>query len=299
MFWNKFRRNWTWLGRRFVSLALRALILLTLGLTQQFWEPTRAQELVDEPGPAETRKEVDQVSRIYVTTEMFDRWMFGNGHTASGRRNELYSQLTDRILDVDKMCQITELQRVKLELAGRTDIARLYDQVELVRDKFLRCQGDPQQLNEIFADIRPIQIRLRAGIFNDNSMFAKALRAVLKTEQRANLLIADKERRQFKYDAVVLMAIGMWDEAVSLSDAQRYQLMGLIVRETKPPRAFAHLDYHYVLYQTMAIPEDRFREVLNPQQSRRLQGLFRDFRTILPKLGEMLETHGYEAALDQ
>jgi len=160
--------------------------------------PTAGRASVDdfEPPPGDV---VNNNARNFNIDEaQFDQWIFqGSGNPAAGRAR-INSHLKLKIDELVRACALTEVQQHKLMLAGRADLKRFNDQVEEVRKKFLLVKNDQQKFNQIWQDINPLQQKLAAGLFGENSMFAKTVRKTLTEDQQVLFRRVDEEHRKFR-----------------------------------------------------------------------------------------------------
>lgn len=138
-----------------------------------------AQDDDDDP-PAEALLARGQVQNFEMPENQFDQWVFQNFPTAAAARKKLDQMLELQMDDVDRACQLSEVQKKKLQLAGRGDMMQFFEQVEVVRKKFLLVRKDQQKFNEIWQDISPLQMKFQAGLFSDDSFYHKTLRNMLK-----------------------------------------------------------------------------------------------------------------------
>ena len=244
--WQRFMRRNFGPIRSWSGLWLVLLSVLSICVT------AHAEDDDDDPPPAGVQI---QVQNFEIQENQFDSWVFQNFPSALAARKKLDQMLTLQTEDVDRACQLSPGQRKKLELAGRGDILRFFDQVEVVRKKFLLVRKDQQKFNEIWQDISPLQIKFQAGLFDDDSFYHKTLRNMLKGEQLSKYSQVDGERRKFQYRAKVELVVAMLENALPLREEQRQKLITLIVDETKPPRMFGQQDYYLVMWNISKLPE--------------------------------------------
>ena len=222
-----------------------------------------------------------QVANFEIQENQFDSWVFQNLQTVAAARKKLDQMLSLQMDDVDRACQLSESQRKKLQLAGRGDMLLFFEQVEVVRKKFLLVRRDQQKFNEIWQDISPLQVRFQSGLFGDDSFYRKTLRNMLKGEQLSKFSLVDGERRKFQYLAKVELVVAMLENALPMRDEQRQKFINLIVEQSKPPRSFVgQQDYDIVMWNISKIPEQTLKplfadtewKVLN-QQFAQVRGL--------------------------
>lgn len=238
-----------------------------------------AQNNDDDDPPADAQPGQIPVQNFEIQENQFDSWIFQNFPTAAAARKKLDQMLSLQMDDVDRACQLTESQKKKLLLAGRGDMVQFYEQVEVVRKKFLLVRKDQQKFNEIWQDISPLQVKFQAGLFGDDSFYHKTLRNMLKGEQLSKYSQIDGERRKFQYRAKVELVVAMLENAMPLRDEQRQKLINLIAEETKPPRSFGQQqDYYIVMWNISKIPEKTLKPLFNDAEWEVLNQQFQQVR---------------------
>ena len=257
---------WNW---RAGSLAFVALAWMLGGSASAI-----AQDEDDDP-PAVP---LAQAQNFEMPENQFDSWVFQNLQTVAAARKKLEEKLSLQMDDVDRACQLSEAQRKKLQLAGRGDIVQFFEQVEIVRKKFLLVRKDQQKFNQIWQDISPLQVRFQAGLFGEDSFYHKTLRNMLKGEQLSKFSQVDGARRMFQYRAKVELVVAMFENALPLRDEQRQKFITLIVEQTKPPRAFGQQDYYIVMWNISKIPEKSLKELFDESEWKILNRQFAQVR---------------------
>lgn len=233
----------------------------------------------DDDPPEEALLGRAQAQNFEMPENQFDQWIFQNFPTAAAARKKLDQMLSLQMDDVDRACQLTESQRKKLLLAGRGDMVQFYEQVEVVRKKFLLVRKDQQKFNEIWQDISPLQMKFQAGLFGDDSFYHKTLRNMLKGDQLSKYSQVDGERRTFQYRAKVELVVAMLENAIPLRDEQRQKLITLVLDETKPPRRFGQQqDYYLVMWNISKIPEKSLKPLFNDAEWKILNQQFAQVR---------------------
>lgn len=256
----------------FTRIAAVALVLLTA--SAGFGQDVEVIEAdLEEAGAAMAAQPV-------FADENFDQWLFNNNRNVDGARAQFNAQLKLKIESVASICGASPVQKQKLQLAGRGDIVRFFEQVEVSRKKFQSLKHDQNRINEVFNDIRPLQARIALGLFGPGSLFDKTLRTTLNEKQAGDWEVAERARRQFQYQAKVELIISMIDDVVVLDVEQRNQLQKLILDETKPPRQSGQYDYYVVMFQLSRVPEEKFKKLLRPAQLRALNKQLNQVRGI-------------------
>lgn len=223
-----------------------------------------------------------------IAAENFDQWVFG-GTGAAVARSKLDSKLILEIEAVERACGISEVQKRKLQLAGKGDIKRLLDRIEELRKKFELVRNDQNKFNQIWQEIQPFQMTLSVGCFGDKSLFAKALKTTLTPPQAEQYETADFERRTFNYRASVEWVVAMMDDAMSFRADQRRQLIDVIVEGARPPKRFGQYDHYVVIYQMGRVPEEKFKSILDGAQWKVVKRLIDQMRGI----EQFLKSNGF------
>jgi hypothetical protein len=249
------------------SLLSRLLAALAAGLVGVGCS-ARGQEEPDRDDPDE---KPPVQAHFELPEEQFDQWVFEGRGDVAAQRTRLDSLLRLHLDDLDRICRLTESQKKKLQLAGRGDLTRFFDRVEVVRVKFRAVRKDQNKVGEIFQEIQPLQQSLQAGMFHDASLLYKTLQRTLTAEQLAGFGKVDQERRRVRYQAKVGLAVAMLENSMPLDDQQRQKLLQLIEQETQPPKKFGQYDYYVVLVQMSKIPENKLKPLLDEGQWRVLK----------------------------
>lgn len=95
----------------------------------------------------------------------------------------LETSLRQKIESVSRGFELSRAQEQKLVLAGRGDIKRFHDRVEMERRHFQLIPRDAAGIGKVNTAASPLQQDFRLGPFGTNSLFAKTIRNVLTAEQ--------------------------------------------------------------------------------------------------------------------
>ena len=243
--------------------------------------PAQAQVLNDNEDLVE---EVVVQPVFVMADENFEQWIFREFQNAAGARGRLDSLLMLNIESVAQVCGLSEAQRQKLWLAGRGDIKRFFDSVDELRRKFQAVKTDQNRLQELFREVQPLHSTFAAGPFGETSIFSKALKNTLTSEQAALYEEAARERRAFLYRARIEELVVKLVEAMTFRTAQRRQLEKVLLEETRPPVQFGAYDDYVMLWQAAKIPEDKLKPVFDDRQWRTLTRHFEKVRGLEPFL---------------
>lgn len=247
------------------------------------WAPAIAIAVLLTPGMAIVRADDEEVEDLVdaraeraMAVHHFEQWVFGGGLSAAAGRARIESRLSLQLEELESRCRLTGAQKQKLELAARGDIGRFFKRVEASRDKYLAIADDEQRSKDLWPEILPLQQKLRDGLFDEESLFAKTLEKTLDDEQTESYWSLRLERRKFRYKAAIGAALMKLDSAVPLRDEQRNKLSEHLLDETPPPEKFGQLDYRYVMYQLAHLPEEKLAVTLDDVQR---QSLSQELRT--------------------
>ncbi len=138
--------------------------------------PAPAAEDDDQP-PARPVMRLD-LNNAMLERENFDRWLFPHDQSQYARDEHL-KELLDAKIDLAALTHtLTGPQRAKLRLAGRGDIKRFFDEVQMRRDEF---EIDRKTFNTGLAALRrldDLSPTYRVGPFGAGSLFAKTLHKI-------------------------------------------------------------------------------------------------------------------------
>jgi hypothetical protein len=211
------------------------------------------------------------------TDENLEQWVFNRGggpaQNAASARKELDRSLLLNIQNIDRVCKLTEAQKKKMQLAGRGDIKRFYDHYEVVKQKFHRLKPKQQDdnnwqehWNELWQDINPLQTKFQSGLFHEDSLLHKSLRHTLTAEQLPRYQAQAEERRRFHHRASIELAVNSFEQSMPLRDAQRQELIALLLKELKPSSKSNRIEVYIVTVRMSLLPEEKLKPVFDRTQ---------------------------------
>lgn len=254
-------------------LRLCLFALLTLLLTSTSFA---ADEDDDDPPPAAA-----QVNRgFFIGEENFDQWVFQGSNNAAAGKARIESTLKMKLAELRRVCDLTDAQSKKLSLAARGDMRQFYEEVEIVRKKFLKVRNDQNAFNQIWQEINPLQQKQMAGLFGDSSLFAKTVRNTLTPEQREKYQVVLDDRRRFRYQAAAELALHNLSNTAALRHDQHEALFKLITEETQPPLVFGQYDQYFVFYSLAKLPTAKLKPLLDDRQWKLLQASLQQGRAM-------------------
>ncbi len=208
---------------------------------------------------------------VAIDPSNFDQWVFQGTGNAVSARAQIDARFRLQLELLARSYELSDAQKAKLRLAASGDTQRFFDEVEVVREKFLQSQKDQNELGRIWQEIQPLQTKMAGGLFGEDSLYARILPRTLEGDQVARHQATLEERRQFRYRAAVEAAIALLDDAVSFEDQQRTALIQMLIDKTKPPANFGQFDYYFVMYRLSTLPAQDVKALVNERQWRALK----------------------------
>ncbi|HLJ97118.1 MAG TPA: hypothetical protein VKU02_28395 [Gemmataceae bacterium] len=260
-------------GLEWALVALALLAVCVVGVDAQ--APRKAAAPAVQPAVVQPAFSDDQ----------FDQWVFQQDRNASVARQRLNSRLALHVDEIDHACKLTDEQKKKLQLAGRGDIKHFFDRYETVKQKFQLVKHDQQKVQEIWQAISPLQTTLQSGLFGVDSLLIKSLRHTLTDDQLARYGVIARERRAFHHRATVELAVTVLEQGMPLRDAQRRELITLLMNQTKPPRKSGQAaQYYFIMYQLGRLPEEKLKPLFDNAQWKVVSRQLNQFKGLEPFL---------------
>ena len=226
-----------------------------------------ADEDDDDPPAAEA-----QVNRgFFVQEENFDQWVFQGSNNAAAGKARMESSVKMKLAELRRVCDLTDAQSKKLSLAARGDMRQFFEDVEVVRRKFLKVRNDQNAFNQIWQEINPLQQRQAAGLFGDSSFFAKTVRNTLTREQQEKYQVILDDSRRFRYQSAAEVALHNLSNTLALRHDQHESIFKLIIEETQPPLTFGQYDQYFVFYSLAKLPTAKLKPLMDDRQWKLLQ----------------------------
>jgi len=130
-----------------------------------------------------------------------------------------------RLARIDDACSLTDAQRRTLRLAIESDIRRFAAEVDEIRGAYagvrvnLNDQEGQKKWHQFQQDVQQCRQRLR-GLFDAGSLFSKVLPSTLDQRQLAGIEMELRERRSFRWRAMVVSAVLKLDDMLGLTQQQ-------------------------------------------------------------------------------
>lgn len=216
------------------------------------------------------------VAQVSPETREFDALIFGKATDAAGARRQLHSQLAGLVREMDFACDLSLEQERKLELAGRGDVKRFFEEIDrLWQDA--KAVVTPIAKNEhVVTEARRMQVRFRHGLFeSDDSLLEKVAGVTLNPKQRTAYQELKADRRRLDYEAHVLAVIDRLQRNLELSEPQRRHLLDVMRQQTRPPQQWGTLTTAIVMRHMAMIPRSELLATLNEYQRTELEEVFK------------------------
>jgi len=219
-----------------------------------------------------------------LNAQTFDQWVFSNVPSADQALREIDSQAKLRIEAIDRVCSLLPAQKLKLQLAAERDIKKFRDQYDSLKQKYQNTRQNPNDLNNVFSAIRPLQEQWNAGILGESSMLNKVIKSTLSDEQSAAYLQEQAQRSNYRYRAKIKLALAALDSTMPMTAEQRDDFEKLLFAETKPPKKFSQYDVQVVFLQAGNLPEAKLKNIFDEGQMRSLSRVFLQVKGMEPML---------------
>ena len=151
-------------------------------ITLEIPAPPAAADEDDEPPLPQPVRPLN-INTAVVERGNFDRWLFGE-ELGRGPERHLEEILLTRVRTAAREHDLSDAQRMKLQLAGRGDIKRFFDQVEDRRLEFEKARKSFRTGLAALQRLDDLSLIFRMGPFDHGSLFAKTLQKI-RDDQKA------------------------------------------------------------------------------------------------------------------
>lgn len=214
-----------------------------------------------------------------VNVQNIDQWVFRN-QTMAQARTMAQNSLQVQVDFVNLAGPLSEIQRLKLMLAGQGDINRFFEDYEILRSSLPKGRVGQNDWQQMWQKIQPIQLRQQAGLHGPGSLFQRTLKILLTSEQKTKFEVLDQERRQKHYQATIRVALTTIETKVPLTVSQRRRLVELITKKTKPPERILpqYGDFYYVMSQMAGLPEDDLKPIFEGKEWKQFSAIVMPYK---------------------
>ena len=276
---------------RVVSLVLTMIVLAAAGWAR----PVLAQQrelLADPPRQrpvllADPWLEVLEQLRdgVVVNDDQFERSFFSRVGGVAHARERLESRLAWEIQRIDRSYGLTPEQKRKLEVAGRGDIKRLFEDIRKHKERLHRARSDIRLYLATVQELRPSRVE-PDGFFIEGSLFVKILKTTLSPAQRARY---EKDRLDFYQSRVEWALASFWSGRSTLTDEQIRRFVSLMTEKTRPLKRYGPHDFDAIWLQASKLPEEKLKPIFDDVQWYIVSNLFRQ----LKQRERILSAEGY------
>jgi hypothetical protein len=144
-----------------------------------------------------------------------------------------------RLEQVERVCELSQGQRRKLEMAIEVDIRRGVAEIEEIRRGYagviinMRTREGQQRWGRFQQDVQRCRRRLLT-LFEEGSLYAESLATVLDERQAAALAAETAARRSFRWKSLVTSVMLRLDDMLALTQDEHDAIERLLV-EREPP----------------------------------------------------------------
>jgi hypothetical protein len=223
--------------------------------------------------------------KVVIQESLFNRLVFGGSANPPKGREGAEVVLANEIKAIDRVCSLSDAQRKKLQLAGRGDIKLAFERLGALREKFVGVPIGLSERNTVIQELQVLGIRLRGGLFDDNSLFRKTLRNALTDEQLSKYIPMERDQRLRKVEAV-LQSWELQANGIKLSASKRKEVAKLLIDKARPPKDYG-THTHYVVLLQIAELEDEVRPMFDESQWELVSKQLVQARRIEPQLRQM------------
>ena len=250
-------------------IALAGAILLAL-MQSQF---ARGQDDWNADERAAGRPAAMMAPQIDMERQM-SHMIFGGSNDAQAKKR-IDAILKLRLDSIEQAGGLSKAQLDKLRLAGRGDVIRFFRKVEDVKKECKVLNFNDQRFRQIWPKINALKTELDSGLFQEGSLFQKAIVGIARSDPSTPYQEQERQRRKFRHRAAIELAVTMFELGVPLMEAQRQKFLKLLVEELKPPRKFGNRDQYVVFYQASKLDQEKLKAIFDDAQWRALNQMFR------------------------
>ena len=217
-----------------------------------------------------------------------ERWFFGQKSRVQVEQS-LMSRADLQLDCLESVCNLSDAQRTKLQLAARGDMKRFFRRFDEIRERYGDLANDQQKLNELMQAIYPLRTKMNSSFFDESSLFHKVLLRTLDPEQSRKYQEQQHERRRFQYEAKIELALAVMENSFPLRQQQRQQFLTLLLDEPEPPVAFGQQTLYEVFYQAGKLDEARLKPIFDDAQWRSIRQMLAQSK----RMEASLKTSGF------
>ncbi len=231
--------------------------------------------------------------RGQVSDDTIYQWIFGTARNADAATKLLESKLRIKILEFERHRRANEEQKKKLELAGQVDIRRWMDRVDELLRQGQAGKHDLTRVNEVHRQAVRLGQSVNAGLFDEESFFAKTARHLFTREHMEE---TDRQRQSLEHQDHAQQAAALLKIPLRLTDQQEQSLVELLRTQTRPPRRPGEYGFQVALFDMQRLPEGKLKPLFSDAQWDLLQRQFEQVKWLEPYLKQNGFLHDMEPA---
>ena len=170
---------------------------------------------------------------------------------------------------IHSTCSLTEIQKKKLQLAGRGDIHQFFSRVSELRPKLTSKPLSRQQYLELTKELQSLRMATELVTFGEGSLFQKTLRRALTDEQHARYRVLERGRQMRMVESVV-SNWGRMPDGINLRAESRQKFVDVLVDHGHLPQTRSPY-IHYIVLSEVGRLEDRLKPLLTEENWEKLQ----------------------------
>jgi hypothetical protein len=125
---------------------------------------------------------------------------------------------------------------------------------------------DNEKMNQFWQELQPLQMRQSRGVGGPDTLLTKAIARTLDEEQAREFDAGQGERRRFRYEASVAIAVHTLETTAPLTSEQRDKLTQVLLA-LPLPKTFGQMDHWVVTYRLSILSSQAsVKEILEARQ---------------------------------
>lgn len=202
-----------------------------------------------------------QIVMLGMTQEQdFVRSFAFGGQSDTVVRNQLFSEAEHRIIMVDDVAELQDVQKQKLRAAADTDVRRFFREVSRIRDQLKKNLGQ-NDFNEAWQVVMPLQMTMQQGLFLDGSLFDRVVQSTLTRGQEKAFRAELKRRRSRRLSILTRVNLAEIErESMPLTIDKREKLLEILDSVELPDSMTKQMD-PYAGYLKLLVISDRDNEL--------------------------------------
>jgi hypothetical protein len=205
------------------------------------------------------------VAQVRANNDWVSMWAL-NGQSDQAFAKKLRSEIKMRVRVIDRICELDESQKAKLQIAADADVTRFMRDIARTREVLDGMKIDNNDVNEAWQIVSPLTTRVREGMFADGSLFQKVVRSSLNKSQQGQYEAELENQRQRRWRAITRVNVAEIEKAMPLLGEQREQLLQLLDAVKVPKRLNGNMDGYIGYLRLIKVNREDLEEFLDEHQ---------------------------------